>query len=61
MTGRPESGGGGLSVGFSPANTEIYVILRNNCLSMKFQFLLSKRPQYLEAFPAITATNYMYG
>ena len=34
---------------------KIYVILRNSCLSIKFQFLLSMWPaKYLEAFPAIT-------
>ena len=49
-----DAGAGGAGGGFSPpplfpANKEIYIILQNNCLSMKFQFLLSMWPTILRS------------
>ena len=41
----PEPGGGALAhPPLFPGSKETYVILRNNCFSMKFQFLLSMWP-----------------
>ena len=46
-----EGGGGwgGFGPPLFPANKEIYVILQNNCLSIKFQFLLSMWPTILRS------------